>query len=408
MVKLHRETQKIVITGIGAIASNGIGKDAFFNAIMQGHSGIGPIASFDACAYESKTAAEIKDFDPTVFLGQKGLRTLDRSTKLITSTAKLALDDAGFTVTEENTHDVGVVVGSTFGSLPSICEFDKEALREGPQYVNPALFPNTVINSPSSHVSIKFNIKGFNTTIATGANASLDGLAYACEFLRRNRAKAVLVGGVEEFCPHIFLGFYKQGCLARKSQEAPETSFPFDLRRNGVVLGEGACVLLLEKVEDAQHRQGQIYAEVSGNGMGFGEKSLSAAMQKAFAEAHVAAENIDGVFAAANSSVAADIKEASALRQVFGEAISRTCVTALKSVIGETFSAAGMLQVAAACASLIQQKIPATLNYQQEDPECQLPIVIDSARSRKLEHILVDSLNFDSRAASTVVSRYAV
>ncbi len=201
--------KKIVIAGVGVVASNGIGKDAFWQALQEGKSGIKPVSLFDTDFMKSKLAGEVRDFDAKAYLGDKGLRLLDRATKLVNVAAKLALDDASFQVTEENTDRVGVVLGTTLGSVWSISEFDKTALKEGPRYVNPALFPNTVINSPASQISIRFKIKGFNTTISTGFTSAMDALKYACDFIKMGRADAVLVGGAEELCLQTYLGFYK-------------------------------------------------------------------------------------------------------------------------------------------------------------------------------------------------------
>ncbi|MDD5653823.1 MAG: beta-ketoacyl synthase N-terminal-like domain-containing protein, partial [Candidatus Omnitrophica bacterium] len=156
--------QRIVITGLGVIAANGIGKEAFINSTLNGVSGVRPISLFGTDSFKPKLAAEATDFKAEDFLGAKGLRTLDRSTKLVSSAAKQALDDSGLQINAENAARVGMAIGCTLGSIASIIDFDKEALVEGPRYVNPAFFPNTVINSPASQASIRFNIQGFNTT----------------------------------------------------------------------------------------------------------------------------------------------------------------------------------------------------------------------------------------------------
>ncbi|MEW6214240.1 MAG: beta-ketoacyl synthase N-terminal-like domain-containing protein, partial [Nitrospirota bacterium] len=204
----------IVITGVGVISPVGIGKDAYWERLIQGRTGFRVISLFDTSNFNVHIAGEISDFDPVLFLSKKGLRDLDRSTRLLCSAAKLAIEDAHLQITEENTNSTGVSVGTTFGSLHSISQFDREGLIEGPRYVNPSHFPNTVINSPASRISIRFKIKGFNTTISTGFCAGLDAISYAADFIKLNRANVVLAGGVEELCEETFLGFYNLGYLS--------------------------------------------------------------------------------------------------------------------------------------------------------------------------------------------------
>jgi len=302
---------EIVITGIGVVASNGIGKEAFWNALQKGVSGIKPVSLFDTGSMKSKQAGEIKDFDAKLYLGDKGLRLLDRSTKLVNVAAKLALDDGHFTVTEDNADETGVVLGTTLGSVWSISEFDKTALKEGPRYVNPALFPNTVINSPASQISIRFKIKGFNTTISTGFTSALDALKYACDFIKMGRADAVLVGGAEELCLQTYLGFYKLRFLSGSKQGAPEINCPFDARRNGIVFGEGAAMVLIEDEKAARSRGAHIYGEITSMGYSFFPfrlnkyhklgTGLKEAMGKALREADLKPVDIDYISANANS-----------------------------------------------------------------------------------------------------------
>jgi len=240
------EHRRVVITGIGVICSNAVGREAFWTALDKNTSGIKPISLFDTASFDIKVAGEIKDFAPQELLGPKGLRTLDRSTKLLCCAVKLALDDAAAVITEENTRDIGMVTGSSLGSIASVSDFDREAIQDGPNYVNPALFPNTVINSPSSQAAIKFNIKGFNATISTGFSSSLDAVNYAADFLRLGRAKMVLACGTEELCPQLFLAFSKTKLL----------------KKENYTLGEGAGVIVLEDLDAALMRKAKIYAEL--------------------------------------------------------------------------------------------------------------------------------------------------
>src|SRR6266508_3394717 len=189
--------ERIAITGIGVLSPIGIGREAYWEGLFQGKTGFRPVTLFDTSPFRVHVAGEITDFDALLFLGKKGLRDLDRSTRLICSAAKLAIDDSRIEITEDTTHSMGVSIGTTFGSLHSISQFDRSGLIEGPRAVNPSHFPNTVINSPASQVSIKFKIKGFNTTISTGFCASLDAVSYAADFIRLKRADVVLAGGVD-------------------------------------------------------------------------------------------------------------------------------------------------------------------------------------------------------------------
>lgn len=408
--------KRVVITGIGVIASNGIGKEAFWDAIMQGVSGIRPISLFDTAGFKSRRAGEACAFDPAQIVGPKGLRTLDRSTRLACCAAKLAFDDACFEVCTENSQEVGVVVGTNLGSIHSITEFDRVSIIDGPQYVNPAFFPNTVINSPASQVSIKFGIRGLNSTIATGFCSGLDSIGYAAHFLRQGRVKAVLSGGVEELCLETFLGFYNTRCLAGIDEGAPEVSCPFDKRRNGVILGEAGALVLLEELESAQKRNARIYAEIVGYGQGFdgigigsynpSGAGLKKAIVRAIKKAAVTADNLEYVCAAANSSPLADTIEAGAIRDALGDAAGAAHTSAVKSMTGETMNAAGGLQVIASLGAIERQAVPPTINYQEPDPGCDLNHVTNEALSCTIDKVLINTFGPGGCNSCMVISKF--
>lgn len=407
--------KRIVITGVGVAASNGIGKDAFWQALKKGESGIKEVTLFDTSSMSTKLAGEIKDFDPKPYLGMKGLRLLDRSTKLVNVASKLALDDGKLEVTEKNTDEIGVVLGTTLGSVWSISEFDKEALKEGPQYVNPALFPNTVINSPASNVSIRFGIKAFNTTISTGFTSGLDALKYACDFIRLGRAKAVLVGGVEEMCMQTYLGFYKLNFLAGSKSDASELSCPFDKRRNGIIFAEGSAMLLIEDLESAKKRGADIYCEIKSIGYAFDPfrvnkynkrgPGIRLAMNRALDEAEMKPKDIDYICANANSTKEADQIESEAIKDVFGAYAGKVPVSAIKSMTGETFSASGALQVAAGCGAIVEKFIPPTINYKEKDQHCDLDCVPNKARNKELKNILINCFGPSGTNNCVILSR---
>lgn len=254
------KNRRIVITGLGVLASNGIGKEAFWGSLKEGISGIKPITLFDMSTCRTRFGGEISDFKPEDILGQKGLRNLDRTTKLTLSAAQMALDDSGikYPLTGAEADEFGVSLGSTMGSVWSISEFDKEALRNGPRSVSPALFSNTVMNSPASHISIRFNIQGFNSTISTGFCSSIDAIYYAMNMIELYDYKVVLAGGVEEMCEQTYKGFHKIGHLAGSRPGKSELNCPYDKRRNGIIFGEGAAIVILEELEHAKSRNASI------------------------------------------------------------------------------------------------------------------------------------------------------
>ncbi|MBU2541851.1 MAG: beta-ketoacyl-[acyl-carrier-protein] synthase family protein [Candidatus Omnitrophica bacterium] len=402
---------RTVITGIGVISPIGIGKDEYWQSIMDGKSGFKPITLFDTSDLKVKIGGEISNFNPKQILNTQNIMDLDRATLLLSSAVKLAIDDAKLDINETNTKQIGVSVGTTFGSLHSISEFDKESLREGPRYVNPSVFPSTVGNSPASRIGIRFKIKGFNSTISTGMCAALDALDYARDFINLGRTNTVVTGAVEDFCIQTFLGFYKLNYLSGLNGDPEPLSCPFDKRRNGIIFSEGSTVLILEELDSAKKRKANIYAQVLGIGSCFDPikfyrfnpkgEGMVKAMQLALADANLKPEDIDCIFANANSTKDADRIETKAIKDVFGNFADEVCITAPKSILGETFSASGGLSTVAAIGALNKDLIPPTINYQEKDPDCNLNYVTNKSRKNKLNRIMINA--FGPNGANTVV-----
>jgi 3-oxoacyl-[acyl-carrier-protein] synthase II len=407
--------REIVITGIGVLSPIGIGKDGYWNALFQGKTGFRTISLFDTSQFRVHIAGEINNFDPVSFLGKKGLRTLDRSIRLISSAAKLAIDDANLQITDENTHSIGVSIGTTFGSLHSISQFDREGLIEGPKYVNPSHFPNTVINSPASQVSIRFKIKGFNTTISTGFCAGLDAVYYASDFIKLNRADIVLAGGVEELCEETFLGFHNLKCLSGTDGSEPMCC-PFDTRRNGIILSEGAAVLMLENLEHALKRGAEILAVVLGYGNSFDPSAdrdfshrgngLKDAISLALKDASLKPEDIDYISSCANSTKGLDRMETNVIKDVFGKHAHNIPVSSIKSMVGESFSASGALSLAAAVGAIKKGFIPPTMNYKEKDPECDLDYVPNESRQKNINTALITSVDPYGQNTAVILGKH--
>jgi len=411
--------KRIVITGIGVLASNGIGKSEFWEAVKEGRSGAKPVTLFDVKGLRTKLAGEISAFDPEALLGPKGLRNLDRCTKLTLAASKLAMDDAGikYPIDKEDTDIFGVSLGTTVGSLWSISEFDKESLRDGPRSVNPALFPNTVINSPASQVSIRFNIQGFNSTISTGFCSSIDAIFYAMNMINLYEYKVVLAGGVEDLSEQIYKGFHKIGHLAGSRAGKEEINCPFDKRRNGILFGEGAGIVIMEELERASKRGARIYAEVLGYGTSFDPESDNiynpkakgaiSAIELCLRDAGLNAGDIDYISASANSTLDCDAMETIAVKSAFGKRAGDIPISSIKSMVGESFSAAGALNLAASLGAMQEDFIPPTINYLMPDRRCDLDYVPNKARKGKIDKILINSFSLTGSNSCLAIGRYS-
>ncbi len=408
--------KRVVITGVGVVSSIAIGKTGYWKALREGQSGIKPITLFNSDPYQIKLAGEASVFDPKTYFSKRELLTLDRATSLLLVSSKSAIEDAGLTITEHNTKEIGVVVGTAFGSLQSLSEFDKESVIKGPQLVNPSRFPNTVANLPASQVSIYFKIKGFNTTISTGMCAGLDAIDYAIKAIESHNRKIVLVGVVEEMCEQTFLGFRSLNMLAGMNNGSVCLSCPFDLRRNGIVFGEGSGVLIFEDLESARDRGADIYAEVLSAASNFDPYRLHRynpkavgmveAMRLAIKKAELNPEDIDYICANANSTPAADLIECKAIREVFGLHADKIMVSSIKSMIGETYSAAGGMAAIASLGVLQNNFVPPTINHESRDPRINLNLVVNKAQEMKIDTIMINAFGQNGASSSVIIRRY--
>ena len=406
--------KRTVITGIGIVSSLGIGKDAFWQGLFGNKSAFKDITLFDTSDLRVKIAGEILGFEPKEIIGEKGLMDLDRATLLLLSAAKLALDDSGLEINENNTYRSGVCTGTTFGSLYSISKFNQESYKEGPRYVNPSIFPSTVGNSPGSRVSIRYKVKGFSTSIATGICSGLDALDYSRDFIELDKADSILVCSVEDLSIQTFLGFYKLQYLAGLEESTKAISSPFDKNRNGIVFSEAAATLVLQDEETAKKENKKIYAEVLGIGSCFDParfyrynpkgEGMKRAMRLALDDSAIMPQDIDCIFANANSTKKADLIETQAIKEVFGQ--NQVPVTAIKSIVGETYSASGSVAIAAAIAAMEKNLILAIINYKEKDPHCDLDYVVNEPREKKLKKVMINTFGPNGFNTSVVLGKY--
>jgi 3-oxoacyl-[acyl-carrier-protein] synthase II len=399
-------SMRILATGTGVICSLGAGAAALAAALYAGRTGIGPKTLF-ADSVPGGSAGEIHDFAPQQWLGNKGLRVLDRSARLLCVAAHMALESSGFTqqLGDEGDSDLGLVCGTVFGSVHSITSFDWSGLMDGPNLVNPMQFPNTVINSPASQAAIKHRLRGVNSTISAGLVSGLYAIHYAMEFLRFGRAQALLAGGVEELCEESYLSCKKAGISSPQDRLRP-----FAPDRDGTVLGEGSALLVLETEEAALKRGARPFLEVCGFGSSHDAYSIdtfnvraagaTAAIGQALHAAGIGPNAIGCIIASANGSCAGDAMEVHALNNVFGKRLPDIPICAPKAAFGESLGASGALLAVTAAFALQKKKLPPTAGFETSETELRLS---SSAQPFQGDYALVNCFGCDGNNAALVL-----
>ena len=389
---------RVVITGLGIVSPVGIGREAFWNSLTNGRTGIKPITLFDTSKVECKTAGEITDLDVKEAL--PGIKTgmLYRTAQLSCVAAKLGLDDAGIELTAETKPRIGVMIGNTLGVMRTYSEFYRTALTGGYIAASPMDFANIIAITVAGYVSIVFGVSNFNSVISSGELSGLDAINYGASFIRNGKADMVLAGGVESLSLETYLLHYLPKFLSGSTPGQREFCAPFGRGRNGFVLGEAGAVVLLEDYEHAVARGARIYAELRGYGATFdghaffsstpASKGLTRAISLASKRSGLSPEDIDYVSAGSNSSVAGDQSEADAIRNVFGSSTDRLHISAIKSMIGESLSASTGVQVCASALALHEGVIPPTINSEEQDSDCNIPLFSES-REVKIKTALI-------------------
>lgn len=409
------KNKRIFITGIGIVSPVGVGKDEFWRSLRNGVSGVRPVSTFATNSFKTKRAAQITspEFDKWTINEKPEGRS--RSALLLALAAKLAIGDSGIIISEKNTDAIGVCTATTTSNLRCFAKVNKEIVRKQSHFMDPFSVPDSLLTAPSSFVSIKFNIQGFNATVSTGCTASLNAVEYAINLIRSGCVEAVLVTGVEEVTFESFLGFYKMGYLAGISGE--ELSCPFDKRRNGVVLGEGAVAIMIENGRYPVDRKRRIYAEITGSGFSFCPSrsprlifrggGLEKCMARALSVAGAQVSDVDYISAAANSTVAQDASEALAIKRVFGRHSEKIPVSSLKSIQGETIGASGLFQVASVIGMMQNKFIAPTINLREFDEDCALNHVANKPIDAKIKTALINNWGETGHSNSLIVSSCA-
>jgi 3-oxoacyl-[acyl-carrier-protein] synthase II len=381
---------RLCITGIGVVSPIGIGKEEFLLSLKNGRSGIEEIKEFDTHFSHSKKGGVIRSFHPKDFIPAAKIRRLDRASQYAIAASKLALTDAKFAVTGTNSSRVGVVLGSGFCGLSSSEKFHRGQVLKGFLDLNPMLFPNTVPNAPSSYVSIELGIQGVNATLVQSFCTAEAAIFFACDQLRKGKADLILTGGVDELSEFLFRGFSELRLLATDEGHG-EKSCPYDQMRNGLVLGEGAGLMVIENEAHARSRGVRIYGYILNHSLvgksshGDGSEDLRRSIKMALQGKE--GVPIDYLSGAGNSSKVLDALEAKGIKKALPNQSLQVPASSLKSMVGEAIASGGMRMVANVL-SMENGFIPPTINYLNPDTTCDLHYVINQRLDREIRTIL--------------------
>ncbi len=406
-----------MVTGLGPISPNGIGKESFWHALINGYSGIDKISFFDTSDYPSQIAGEVRDFNPLDFLDAKECKRLDRFSHFALAATKLALEDANLKIDASNAERVGVIVGSGIGGLFTLEKEHQILLEKGPRRVSPFLIPMMIANMAAGNIAIYSGAKGPNSCVVTACATSTHAIGEAFELIKRGAAEVCITGGAEApITPLSLAGFCALRALSTRNEEPQKASRPFDAKRDGFVISEGAGILVLEEMNAALKRGAHIYCEIVGYGMSGDAYHITApdpegkgaarAMQNALNEANIEASLVNYINAHGTSTPYNDEFETLAIKNVFGSHAYNLIVSSTKSMTGHLLGAAGGLE-AIICSLVIERSvIPPTINYEFPDPLCDLNYAPNKAINREVKVALSNSLGFGGHNATLCFKKF--
>jgi 3-oxoacyl-[acyl-carrier-protein] synthase II len=410
-------SRRVVVTGVGLVTSLGIGTEPTWQGLLSGVSGAGPITKFDATAFSTRFAAEVKGFEPTAFIEKKDIKKMDLFIQYAIAAAQFAVDDARLAVAPETAHRVGVFIASGIGGFTTIEREHRAFLEGGPRRISPFFIPSSIINLASGQVSIRFGAKGPNSATCTACTASAHAVGDAFELIKRDAADVMIAGGSEAaVCAMGVGGFAAMRALSSRNDDPARASRPFDKDRDGFVLGEGAGILILEELEHATARGATIYCELVGYGMSGDAYHMTGqpedgdgavrVMQAALASAGVGPEVVDYINAHGTSTPINDPTETLAVKRLFGDHARRLAMSSTKSMTGHLLGAAGGLEAGISALALRHQILPPTINHDAPDPACDLDYVPNTARPAAVRYALSNSFGFGGTNGSLLFKRY--
>jgi 3-oxoacyl-[acyl-carrier-protein] synthase II len=410
--------RRAVITGLGIIAPNGIGKEAFWKALKQGKSGIRRITRFDVSKYPSQIAGEVHGFDPTDYMSPKSAKRMDRFSQFAVAAANMAIEDSGITISQNNNSSIGIVFASAIGGMDFAESQHSLFMEKGIQRTSPYLAISLFSGASSSQIAIELGVTGYNITLSTACAAGGDAIGHAFHAIRNNLADIIISGGAE--CPLAPLTFASfciiNGLSTKKNNEPWRASRPFDKERDGFVMSEGCGVVILEELTHALDRGAHIYAEIIGYGTTCDAFHMTRpspdgggmvrAIQIALDDANIKPEAVDYINAHGTSTLMNDSNETKIIKKVFGEHAYKIPLSSNKSMTGHSLGASPAIEMVASTLTLLSQFLPPTINYEYPDPECDLDYVPNEGRKAKVHTILSNSLGFGGKNVALIIRKF--
>jgi 3-oxoacyl-[acyl-carrier-protein] synthase II len=410
-------SRRVVITGIGLVSSLGIGTESNWQALVAGTSGVDRVTRFDVTGYAAQIAAEVRGFDPLRFIDKKDVKKMDVFIQYAIAASQFAMDDAKLAITDANAPDVGVFIGSGIGGFQTIEREHSALLAGGPRKISPFFIPSAIINLAAGQVSIRFGAKGPNLATCTACSASAHALGESFEIIKRGDAEAMIAGGSEAaITPMSIGGFGALRALSTRNDNPRGASRPFDVDRDGFIIGEGAGILILEELEHATRRGARIYAEIVGYGTSADAYHITApsedgdggvrVMKMAIRKAGIQPGQIDYINAHGTSTPYNDRLETMAIKKCFGDHAYTLAVSSTKSMTGHLLGGAGGLEGGISALAVYHQMAPPTINLDRPDPDCDLDYVPHKGRPMAIQYALSNSFGFGGTNASLLFKKF--
>ena len=410
-------SRRVVVTGVGLLSPLGIGTDETWQSIREGRNGISRIEQFDPTEFSCRIAGEVKNFDPNRYIERKEIKKMGRFIQFGIAATEFALEQSGLRIDAHNAERVGVYIGSGIGGFEVIEREHKTLLEKGPSRISPFFIPATIINLASGYVSIRTGAKGPNSATATACTSSAHSIGDSFKIIQRGDADVMICGGAEAaVTPMSIGGFAAMRALSQRNDEPEKASRPWDAQRDGFVVGEGSGMLILEELEQARRRSATILAEIVGYGMSSDAHHITSppedgdgafrVMQRALADAGIAATQIDYINAHGTSTEVGDKIETRAIKRAFCEHAYKLAVSSTKSMTGHLLGGAGGLEAGITVLALRDQIAPPTINHEFPDPECDLDYVPNQARQMKIEYALTNSFGFGGTNGCLIFKRF--